>query len=107
MTTLPPVRQYGQSSFRPSRPTAESWDLKSPKCGFESHLGYQLPMKTKLVYISNDGKQFDNENEAAAWERACEFKSFAEAAATKYGISQLVFLQFLANILLTHEITRK
>jgi len=64
-------------------------------------------MKTITLYLSDDGKQFDNENEAAAWERACEFKSFAEKAATKYGISQLIFLQFLANILLTHEITRK
>lgn len=64
-------------------------------------------MKTKLVYLTNDGKKFDDENKAAAWERAYCFKSCTEKAATKYGISQLVFLQFLADILLTHEITSK
>ena len=64
-------------------------------------------MKTKTTYIARDNKEFDTEAECLAWEQALEFENEADAWERDTGVSAEGYLEFLALILKTHNLTPK
>lgn len=64
-------------------------------------------MKTKTTYIARDNKEFDTEAECLEWEQVLQFEKQAEEWEHDTGDSAEGYLEFLALILKTHNLTPK
>lgn len=64
-------------------------------------------MKTKTTYIARDNKEFDTEAECLEWEQVLHFETEAAAWERHTGVSAEGYLEFLALILKTHNLTPK